>query len=514
MACSRVVVGIALGFALVQVACAPSKASSGSDAGAKGSSSGGKSSGGGSSGGGSGSSGGSSGGAGSSGGSHDGGGTDGGTPPAAKTFTANMAGRFGSDLVLTMSGTATAADAYGLHIALEDSAGSPVNAFDAAWDGVPVVAERSVLFDSSVEGEKAFTGKVTLSGMLQAFPNIATVVASVESASGGTSASLTANVAAQAVKNLGDSCDESLLTNRCAPGLSCSGTPAACMTGTAPQIAKLSYVSDTFGPHMLFLGSDPADDISTFHVEFLDTTDAPVLVDMSGNGDFFNSFDINAQGSSTAGGFFFDNQAAQGFDTTVPRIAATPTDAEGRSGPRIVGNIATPTLAGAGSACDPRGFTACVTKSVCVPSATVGKGTCISIASEMDVVAKAALTVEPGATSFAPGYANGPSLWQPPAGCVGVGIVNRPQGIVHLKVPSAMSALTITTANSETNFDTFLFVLPGTGSTAGAALGCNDDTQGYTSTVELSSVAAGDYTIVVGSTGRTGGNFGVSVSAQ
>ena len=112
------------------------------------------------------------------------------------------------------------------------------------------------------------------------------------------------------------------------------------------------------------------------------------------------------------------------------------------------------------------------------------------------------------------GYANGPSLWQPPAGCVGVGVINRPEGFVHLKVPSAMSLLTITTANSETNFDTFLFVISGTGSTAGAALGCNDDTQGYTSTVELASVAAGDYTIVVGSTGKTGGEFGVSISGQ
>jgi hypothetical protein len=123
----------------------------------------------------------------------------------------------------------------------------------------------------------------------------------------------------------------------------------------------------------------------------------------------------------------------------------------------------------------------------------------------------AAVAVTTGALA-AWGAARGTSLWDPPPGCALVSEVGHPESLVTLTLASAVSTLTVSTAMPETNFDTVLYVLPGCPSTSSQALGCNDDTQGYSSTVTLTNVAAGSYTIVVDSATSQAGQFGLSVT--
>jgi len=85
---------------------------------------------------------------------------------------------------------------------------------------------------------------------------------------------------------------------------------------------------------------------------------------------------------------------------------------------------------------------------------------------------------------------------------------------VMLKVDHDVSSLTVSTATPETDFDTVLYVLPACASSSSQALGCNDDTQGYSSTVTLTNVPAGTYVVVVDSASSRTGHFGLSVSAM
>jgi hypothetical protein len=433
------------------------------------------------------------------------------------SLKANVAGRTGADLLLTLQGSDPSANSYGLYVQLEDQAGNPVIAFDGDWNGMPSVAERSVLFDqTSAVGLKTFTRTVTLSGFMQQFPGIANVVGALEDASGLKSNEATAPVTAQAVRAMTEGCDPSVIVDRCGPNLGCSGTPPVCTPATPPQLTQFAYVPAALGPQMLFLGTDPADDISTIHIEFLDGSGQPVMVDLTGNMDFAASFDINVDGWSTLGHFFYVNQAAQGFDSMVPQLAATPSGSNSDVGPRVTARLST-ALAGGGAACDPRGFTGCTAGYSCMPapSGDGGAGTknvCAQTSTARATISKVAPVLDPAKGSvFATGYTQTPSLWDPPVDCVAPGIRSFPQGVALLHLSRAVADLTITTANPETNFDTVLYVLPGTGGMTGGPLGCNDNTTGYTSTLSLSNAAAGDYTIVIGSATPEGGNYGVSI---
>ena len=511
---------VAAALAVGSTACAPSGVHASHDGGTEGHSGSASS---GSTGGGSGASHGS--GAASSGHASSGdpyGAPDGATnagPPSLGALTAKATGRAGGNLVITVQGTDPNANAYGVDLTLEDSAGQPVVAFDGAWDGQPSTGERSVLFDqSSAVGQKSFTRTVTLPAFMTQFPAIVTVAAAIEDESGLTSNSMTATVSLQTERMSGQSCDPTLVANRCAVGLACAGTSPVCTQGPAPVLTNFGYIPSALGPQMLFVGTDPADDIASMHVEFLDASGKPVMVDLTGNNDLASSVDLDVSGSSTFGSYFYLNQAAQGFETQVPHLAATPSDSLGVIGARVLTSFTAPQAAADGAACDPRGFAQCGSTDTCAPApvpdggAPSGRSVCVKTSGEEDALSKAApvLDLAKGAT-YATGYAHAPNVWNPPADCVASGVLDFPQGVVSLHVDAQLPTLTITTANPETNFDTVLYLLPGLGSTAGASIACNDDTTGYTSTLVLKNLAAGDYTIVVGSATPTGGNFAVSI---
>ena len=121
---------------------------------------------------------------------------------------------------------------------------------------------------------------------------------------------------------------------------------------------------------MRMIGTDPADDISTIHFDFLD---AGGSVRRRGHGrqrGYGNSFDVSVKGKSVAGSFEWVNQALQGFDTSVQQLAATPVGTATGSGKRVTAMIGNPTLGATGHTCDLLGFNGCVANDVCVAQTT------------------------------------------------------------------------------------------------------------------------------------------------
>lgn len=452
------------------------------------------------------------------GGAHDAGAVEGAAADSGQfakglsltALTVNQSGREGADLAITIAGSDTNETSFALDVSLLDATGAPVFAF-TDWKGEPTESERIVLFDNaSAVGKKAIASVVTLPGFASAFPNLVTVVGALVN-SLGESAPLDAAVNRQIVKPLGNSCDSHLLLDRCASGLSCTGTPSTCTAAAAPQISQFVYQRFAQGPMMRMIGTDPADDISTIHFEFLNAAGASVDVDMDGNGDMANSFDVSLKGKSVAGSFEWVNQALQGFDTSVQQLAATPVGTATGSGKRVTAMIGNPTLGATGHTCDLLGFNGCVANDVCVaqssPATTM---TCQVLTTARTTAAAAAPVLNPASNKLATGYTQPTDLWgDPPVGCVPTAISGMPESAVLLHLAASAPSLTITAGNPETNFPLALFVLPKTGAAVGTTvLGCNSSSP---ATLTLSNLAAGDYTIVVESRSATGGEYGVSI---
>jgi hypothetical protein len=432
--------------------------------------------------------------------------------PVLHTFTANQSGRTGADLVLSISAADANKTAFGLAIQLGDKNGQPVNAF-AGGSGQSNTYARTVLFDnSSAAGQASFTRTVTLAGFMSAYPSIARVsVAVVDTV--GSSAPSTANVTLQSVETMRQNCDVNLVTSRCSPGLACTGSPATCQSAAAPQITKFEYVTSSGadqGARILFAGTDPADDIDNIHLEFLDSHGNPVMVDLTGNMDYASSFDLSVANASALGQFFDADQTVQTFDSTVTQLAATPSGSVSGTGSRVTAMLEAPPASAAGAACDTRGFTTCVQNASCVKDPTSGASSCVTTTSAMTTASTNAPTLDPATgASFVTGYATGANLWgDPPSDCVPPGVTGFPEGIVKLHLDDFTSSITLTTNNQETDAAFAVFVLSGTGSTVGSSsLGC---TEGYPTSVTLSNLDAGDYTVVVAATTAAGGQFGLS----
>jgi hypothetical protein len=419
----------------------------------------------------------------------------------AIVLTANQAGRTGADLLVSVTATREARAAFGLAIQLRDQAGSPVVAFPG-WSGVPTDSERVVLFDDDPAAD-APTRTVTLRGMIRAFPTIRQVEGALAS-SAGTSTPLLTNLAIQTIRTLGQSCDPQEIATRCSPALTCDRGTAICATANPPSVTRFAYLASPLGGRMLLTGTDPADDLSAIHFEFLTDAGTPVGVDLNGDGNLENSAEEPVTGASALGKFFFAVQSSPTFAGVVAELAATPAGGATGPGSRVTAMLQPTPTAATGEACDARGFIDCVAGDVCVDDA------CMTIAAAADAAAQRAPVLSPTGTVFATGYVHGANLWgDPPAGCAPVGIRGFPEAIVTLHVASDVPMLTITTDHQETTAGAALFVLTGTGASAGGgALACNS---GLPATVTLTNVASGDYTIVIESRTPQGGNFGISV---
>lgn len=445
------------------------------------------------------------------------GGTDGGKPTSAnlKLTAATLAnvGRKGIDLQIALTGSDTKGRTSSAHLSFLDASDNEITAFDTNWDGVADATERRAFFDTSASGKTSFTSTITFPGILTRVANIEKVKVSLQDATNARSNELVATLSRQTQGEENDPCDTKMITSRCAPGLSCAGAPATCKAGVAPQFNGVAYYNGPRGPVMLFRGTEPDQDMSNIDVEFLNGAGAPVAIDLNNDGNMTSAFSIDAKASSaTSATFFLQNDPAAGFETMVPKIRATPRDLFGHTGNAVIAAVTTAPVKGVGQACDPYGFDACTGGNLCAPGIPGATNTCTSGSSLRTTACSASVKLDTSKTTLtAYGRTQGVSLWEPPSGCVTGDATGRPEGIISLHVAAATPKLTLTTALPETEFDTAIYLVPGCAASGASALGCNDDVQGFSSTLVLNNVPAGDYTIVVEAVSRTGGIFGVNV---
>jgi hypothetical protein len=457
--------------------------------------------------------------AGASGSSSDAGshpaGDSGAVTPYAVTF--QNSDRHGTSLYFTVQGNDPNAETTEAEVELQDASGSPVVAFDTDWDGVADSAKTRLHFGASTLGAKNFSQTITLPGLYANVPKVAQAVVSLVDQSGNVGTPATVMLEQQPVVNSGASCDPHEVTNRCADGLVClgtgdAGTNATCQTASPPSLTQVAYYGGN-SPAQIFLGSDPAEDLETIVVAFEDSTGNSISVDLSGDGTIASSVSLNAL-TATGQSFYFEDNPVSSFTTQVPKISVTPIDSQGHSGPAVVATLSNQPVRSNGQMCDAYGVTACSTNSACSPGIVGAANTCSAVSSlQMTKCTSATAALTTGQLA-AWGLVQGTSLWDPPAGCALASEVGHPETVLSLKLTQNVSTLTLSTAMPETDFDTILYVLPSCATSSATALGCNDDTQGYSSTLTLTNVAAGTYYVVVDSANSQAGHFGLSISTQ
>jgi hypothetical protein len=467
------------------------------------------------------------GGASSSGGKKGQGGTAGGdtgpaptnSTPALQSIDAHVTGRYGDDITLHASGADAEGDVVFLSTHFLNAGGEDVSVFDTRWDGVPDSAENRLLFDSSLAGQKRFDGTVTLTGFGSLYPDAAKLVVHLEDVAGNVSEDQTIDIGQQVEKKLGQACDPDILENRCARGLSCGGDKPTCQSGKAPDLINVLYARSADGPRLLAAGGDPDDDLATLRLEFFDSANAPVKIDL--NGDQIPdsaSWDLDAYGTSDHGSFFIADQLGLGFEVISPKMNVTPIDGQGSVGTTKTIKISGPFEQVQNHACDPRGFDACAAGDICAPGILGAQNVCVAATSVRKTTCSEAPVLDPTKTTKVYGRAQGVSQWDPPLGCTQVGWTHRPEGIAKVHLSEAAKHLVVTTALPETRIDTVLYMIantvPNCGNPVNPTTICNDDVHGYSSTISATNVPAGDYIVIVDSAGEAGGSYGLSVTVD
>lgn len=431
--------------------------------------------------------------------------------------TLQNSGRHGTSLYFTVQGNDPNAQTTEVEVQLQDASGSPVVAFDTDWDGVADSAKTRLHFDASTLGQNNFSQTITLPGLYANASKVAQAVVSLVDQSGNVGTATTVTLEQQPVVNSGASCDVHEIANRCADGLVCLGTGdaganATCQTAAPPSLTQVAYYGGT-NPAQIFLGNDPAEDLDTIVVAFEDSSGNSISIDLSGDGTIASSVSLNALGA-TGQTFYFEDNPVTSFTTMVPKISVTPIDSQGHSGPAVVAALSNQPVRSNGQMCDAYGVTACSNKSACSPGIVGAANTCAAVTSLQTTKCSMAPAAVTTGQLAGWGLVQGTSLWDPPAGCALASAVGHPETVLSLKLTKNVNTLTLSTAMPETDFDTILYVLPTCATSSATALGCNDDTQGYSSTLTLTNVAAGTYYVVVDSANSQAGHFGLSVTAQ
>lgn len=440
--------------------------------------------------------------------------------PALETALATFSGPLGADLRIDVHGSDVDGDAAGLAVRILDAAGSEVSLFDSDADGFPDSGAGYLPFGAPLEAPtEPFDAFATLPAEQTLGLELASLEVALVDSTGLASAILAAEIAAQPVRGDGEGCDPTFVRDRCADGLGCKGTPPTCQPGEPPAITRLAYLAPTdgaiAGPRLLIEGSEPDNDLATLHLELLDQSGTPVSLDFDGDGATdASTFDVDASTASNGGAFFVALDLGLGVQELVTRIAVTPSDRGGRVGERIEADYAPAELRNLGQACSPNGFDTCVAGAVCSLGPT-GSATCQGEASARNQQCNAAptLTLTDGHASYV-GVADGTSLWDAPSGCSVNDPTGRAESVVVLRLDQEASRLTITTDTMNTNFDTTLYLVSPCATAGSAAVACNDDgAETVAASLELTSVPAGSYAIIVDSF-STGGTFGLDVTVE
>jgi hypothetical protein len=436
-------------------------------------------------------------------------GTNGGGVLSLTDAQAQVVGRRGDTVRFTVTGTQPNAGVHSIAVTFEDEAGAPIEVFDGAWDGAASAADGRIPFDAPI-ADSSFTATAT-TAVIPSIAKLAKAKLSLIDGRDQASKEIEVKIVPQKELALGDACDAENIDDRCPAGQSCSGTPSVCTDGVAPSIVEVKYLR---GPTILTRGIDPDDDLSIVHVEFLDASNKPVIIDPDS---MITSFDYPVHNRSRAGVFFERETPAATVEKLVSRVRVTAVDSLGHQSTPTTANLSNVTRAGEGITCDPRGFIACIQDYVCGPGPSATAGRCVKLANARtsECTANAKLDPDNGIT-MAAGRIDGTSLWDPPAECSNPENVDFPEASVSLHLGSPVKQLTVSTQRPETSIDTVVYLMPACASDTSTALGCNDDGVGggYASSFTLNDVPAGDYTIVIEAGTLAGGPFGIAVSTR
>lgn len=424
-------------------------------------------------------------------------------------------GRRGDTIQIQVSGSDPTKQTSAAHVRFTDAAGVPVNAFDTNWDGIADSPESTFHFDTSTLGSASFDGTITIPSVFGPNSKIEKALVALENEARVRSPEIAATMSFQLLKVENEPCDDRKIESRCEAGLSCSGSPATCQPGSAPELSKVAYFGGS-SPKMVFRGEEADEDIASVSIEFLDNANAAKTVVLTGEeqeGTSASSISVDARGSAFGTTFFVEAIPVSSFVSQVPKIAATAIDLVGRSSSRTITARATMPIRSVGQACDPDGFDACTSSAVCFPGLRSEPNKCKAASTTRADKCKAAPVLDPSkGITRTYGTVAGVSLWDAPPSCVPNDATGRPEATIQLHLAADAPSLTITTALPETSFDTAVYLIPSCAPSSSAALGCNDDAKGYASELVLKDVPAGDYTIVVESVQMRGGRFGLAVS--
>jgi hypothetical protein len=458
-------------------------------------------------------------------GSPDAGTPDAGTPGGGVTAVvdsaaASVTGPRGQDLTVSFSAHDPAKRIAAVMVRIGDTRGAPIIGFDSHQSGIldldvgPATPSMAMLGLATVNATATIEGLVSRLAASPGSPVVGTVWVSLRDAAGGISNEVPATVLDQPVKQSG-SCDPASLLDRCDVAQGCTGAPPTCQVVT-PDVTRVAYLRADGGAVFVIAGSAPGDEIAAVHIDFEDADGGPknVVFDPSDPANSMHSFaDVPAGGSTYKGLFLVSRTLAlPGFDLQCPQIKVTATDTRGTAG---VTQLALPkdlTVRSAGATCDLLGFDQCAAGSVCMPGAT---NTCQPLTTAQTTRCASVPTLSPTASAPATtfGHTASPSLWDAPSGCAPQNPVGRPEGVVKLVVAQPTALLTLSVDNPGTDFDTTVYLLPGSPPTSTArSLGCNE--LGASPALFVQNVPAGTYTVVVDSFKPHGGNFQLTATVQ
>ncbi|HEY0468730.1 MAG TPA: hypothetical protein VGC79_31265, partial [Polyangiaceae bacterium] len=245
---------------------------------------------------------------------------------------AHIVGRFGDLVRFTVTGSQPDAGVYSIAVTFEDADGMPVKVFDAAWDGGATSADGRIPLDARAKGSD-FTATAT-SAPIDNIENLAKAKVALIDGRGQASEELEVEIVAQKQVALGAACDATNVDNRCDLGQSCSGKPSVCTEGVAPTIVEVKYLP---GPLILTRGTDPDDDLSIVHVDFLAASNKPVVIDPDS---MITSFDYPARNRSLAGVFYERETPAATVEKLVSRVRVTTVDSLGHQSTPTTANLA------------------------------------------------------------------------------------------------------------------------------------------------------------------------------
>lgn len=427
--------------------------------------------------------------------------------------TARIGGRKGNQLVITVDGKAAVGVLGSIEVGLLDAAGNGLAFFDSNWDGA-IDSHVGRIQPTKPPTTETFSLEATLSD-IQGLGELTKLQLALFDREDRRTEPILVSIQPQPIIELAGGCDPQYITNRCREGLTCAGSSPACLAGTAPTIAHAAFQRGTEGPSIRVDGLDPDEDVILMLIEFLTTTDAPIALDLDGDEvPDADHLEVDVGFTNENGGYRFVVESGQGFETQVPRLGLTAIDSKGNRSPTQVVNISNRTMRTSGQTCDIAGFVGCVSGTTCLPG-TSGTAYCSTYTQAETSRCGGApvwdLAKDPLKIA---GLISGYSAWEAPAGCLSSTSINRPEYVIKMRLPQAMPKLILSTAEPETGLDTGLVVLPSCTADPTKALACNDDSTGYTSTVTLTDLAAGDYFVIVEAVQSEGGPFGLSARTQ